>query len=54
MESTKPGQIRKVRKFLFLPRAFGGITKWLEFAYIIEEYAEHHGYWREIGFGDGQ
>lgn len=55
----KSGERRTVRKFLFLPREFNGETRWLKFAYIIEEVQPtflNHTYdiaeyeWVEIGF----
>jgi hypothetical protein len=46
-KTPRPDEIRIVRKFLLWPRSHNGITRWLEFAYIREHYAEHHGFWRE-------
>lgn len=51
----KHGETRVVRKFLWLPRTFNRITKWLEMASIKEEYeayGHYIGQWREVGFAE--
>jgi len=51
------GERRVKRKFLLWPRSYGGITRWLEFADILEEFTLYVNFvgapsphWEEIGF----
>lgn len=54
------GETRVVRKFLILPRTFNSTkTRWLEYAYIVEQVKELSGAdwsyylgWGEIAFAD--
>jgi len=41
----------RIRRFLWLPVNFGGVTKWLEYADIERVYM--HGCWFEVGWSEG-
>jgi len=61
--TTEPvvGNRRTKRKFLLWPRTFGGETRWLEWALVLEEYVLYPDFvgvpspspcWEEIGFAE--
>jgi hypothetical protein len=49
-KAPKYGDTRIIRKFLWWPRTFERLTKWLETSFIVERYSD--GQWQEIGFSE--
>lgn len=61
MSPPSPGETRRKRKFLFLPKTFNGETRWLCFAEIFQIFSaggSETGYdytfsgWKNVGWGD--